>query len=192
MVYVLLADGFEEVEALSPIDILLRGGLSVKKISMTGKRAVTGSHGISVLTDDYPEKIGDDCDLLILPGGMPGASSLDAYEGMTALCQRVLAKNGRIADICAAPMILGRRGLLKGRHATAFPGFERFLEGAILSEQRVVTDGPFTTAVGMGAATDFGLELLSLLTNDETALRVKNAAFLPDNRYATAKAENGI
>ncbi len=178
MVYVLFADGFEEVEALTPIDILIRGGVEVKKISVTGRRTVTGSHGIAVVTDGTPEEIGEDCELLFLPGGMPGAANLDACGFMTPLCRRVLDAGGRIAAICAAPMILGKRGLLEGKRATAYPGFEKFLTGAALSEAPVVTDGAITTAVGMGAAPLLGLTLLMQLRGEATASRVATSAFI--------------
>jgi len=182
MVYVLFADGFEEVEALYPIDILMRGGLNVRKISVTGERTVVGTHGIAVVTDAFLDGIGDDIELLFLPGGMPGAATLDALPEMDALIEKTLKKGGRVAAICAAPMVLGKRGFLRGRCAVCYPGFEKFLSGAELQDARVVTDGMITTAVGMGAAGELGLTLLSLLRGSAAARRVSESAFiaLPD------------
>lgn len=182
MVYVLFADGFEEIEALYPIDILMRGGLNVRKISVTGERTVVGTHGIAVVTDALLDGIGDDIELLFLPGGMPGAATLDALPEMDALIEKTLKKGGRVAAICAAPMVLGKRGYLRGKAAVCYPGFEKFLDGACLDEERVVTDGRITTAVGMGAAGELGLTLLSLLRGSAAARRVSESAFiaLPD------------
>lgn len=182
MVYVLFADGFEEIEALYPIDILMRGGLNVRKISVTDERTVVGTHGIAVVTDAFFDGIGDDIELLFLPGGMPGAATLDALPEMDALIEKTLKKGGRVAAICAAPMVLGKRGYLRGKAAVCYPGFEKFLDGAEISDARVVTDGMITTAVGMGAAGELGLCLLSLLRGSAAARRVSESAFiaLPD------------
>ncbi len=169
MIYCLLADGFEEIEALTPVDMLRRVGQEVKTVGVTGK-TVTGSHGISVVADLLPEEMKDDITMLILPGGMPGTKHLDEWTGMDDLLARAVDSGARIAAICAAPMILGRRGYLNGRYAVCFPGFEKDLIGAKSSEGRVITDGGFTTAVGMGAALEFSAELIScLLGIDEAA-----------------------
>ena len=178
MVYVLFADGFEEVEALYPIDILSRGGLNIRKISVTGDRTVVGTHGIAVVTDSLLDGIGDDIELLFLPGGMPGAATLDALPEMDALIEKTLKNGGRVAAICAAPMVLGKRGYLRDKRAVCYPGFEKFLDGACLDEERVVTDGRITTAVGMGAAGELGLTLLSLLRGEDAKERVAEAAFI--------------
>ncbi len=177
-VYVLLADGFEEIEALMPIDILLRGGINVKKLSVTGSLAVTGSHGITVMADALCESSLPDAAMLVFPGGMPGATSLDGYEHTTALCEEAVKNGAHLAAICAAPLVLGKRGYLNGKKAVCYPGFEGYLTGAVISDARVVTDGNVTTAIGMGAANEFGLALLSVLAGDETASKVKAAAFL--------------
>ncbi len=167
MIYLLLADGFEEIEALTPVDILRRVGCEVETVGITGK-VVVGAHGIPVTADILPREMGA-CDMLILPGGMPGSKHLDNWAGMDDTLSRVLAHGGRVAAICAAPMILGKRHLLKGRRAVCFPGFEDTLIEAIPSQERVVTDGPFTTAIGMGAALEFACELVSLLLGKERA-----------------------
>ncbi len=177
-VYLLLADGFEEVEALAALDILRRGGVEVKTVGITG-RTVTGAHGISVRADIVPAAAGAPIKMLILPGGMPGTTNLDTSAETERLIGETLSGGGRIAAICAAPSILGRRGLLRGREAVCYPGFEGLLDGAILATKRVVTSDCYTTAVGMGAACEFGLELLSLLTDGETAERVARSAFIP-------------
>ena len=170
MVCVLLADGFEEIEAIFPIDILRRGGVPVTVYSLMEGTTVTGAHGIPVTADArVPEELPSETEMLLLPGGMPGAATIDAFPLLTTFCDTLLQRGGHIAAICAAPMALGRRGLLRGRRATCFPGFETYLDGAILSPERVVTDGPFTTAVGMGAAGELGLRLLSILRGRETA-----------------------
>ena len=175
MVLVLLADGFEEIEALTPVDILLRGGVAVKTVGI-GSKTVKGSHGISVLCDlDEEEAARCDFDMLILPGGMPGATNLDNSPTVQNLLADAVEGGKRIAAICAAPFILGKRGLLKGKKATCYPGFEEELKGATLTDAGVVTDGKITTAKGMGVALDFALELLSLLKNEAEAERVGQA-----------------
>lgn len=174
MIYLLLADGFEEIEALTPVDLLRRASLEVKTVGI-GKKRVTGSHGITVEADLTEKEMGDDISLLILPGGMPGSANLDAWEGMDDLLARTLEKGGRVAAICAAPMVLGKRGYLKGRYAVCYPGFEGYLEGAKKCEGRVITDGPFTTAVGMGAAVEFGAELVSCMLGIDAAAELYTA-----------------
>lgn len=164
MVYILLADGFEEVEAIAPLDILRRASYEVKTVSIGDTREVTGAHGITVLADIMASDATEDVSLLILPGGMPGTTNLDASPITDAMIKRTVASGGRLAAICAAPLILGKRGILKGKHATCFPGFEEYLEGAILYDSPVVTDGKVTTADGMRSAVQFGDELVKVLT----------------------------
>ncbi len=178
MIYLLLADGFEEIEALTPLDVLRRAGLSVRTLAIK-EGPVVGAHGIPVIADLLAHDAADPCELLILPGGMPGTKNLDAAPVTDRLIEKTLAGGGRVAAICAAPMILGKRGLLRGRAAVCFPGFEEYLEGAKLQTgARVVTDGPITTAVGMGAAGEFSTALLALMTDDATARGIADAAFL--------------
>ncbi len=171
MIYCLLAEGFEEIEALTPVDILRRVGFEVKTVGVTGK-TVTGSHGISVVADILPAEMTETIDMLIIPGGMPGTRHLDEWDGMDTLLARATNEGARIAAICAAPMILGKRGYLNGRYAVCFPGFENHLIGAKSSEGRVITDGAFTTAVGMGAALEFAAELVSCLAGIDTAAEI--------------------
>lgn len=170
MIYLLLADGFEEVEALTPLDLLRRAGKTVLTVSITSERTVRGAHGISVLADLTADALSAPCDeMLILPGGMPGTKNLDASPVTDRLIGEVLANGGRLAAICAAPLILGKRGLLVGKEATCYPGFEGELAGADLSPSFCVTDGNVTTAAGAGCAMDFAAELITLLCGYDKA-----------------------
>ena len=160
MIAVLIAEGFEEIEALCPVDIMRRAGLDVKTVGIC-ERTVTGSHGITVVCDITAKEINvSDVDHVIFPGGMPGATNLDSAPISDKLIGVVLKKGGIIGAICAAPLVLGRRGILSGKRAICFPGFENELKGAIIeSESEVVTDGQFVTACGMEAALPFAKEL---------------------------------
>ena len=179
MVYVLLADGFEEIEALAPVDLMRRAGLKVVTVSVNDNADVMGAHGISVKADAL---IGDisDCkgvELLMLPGGMPGTKNLDASPCVHRLIDSAVQYGARIAAICAAPMILGKRGMLAGKQAVCYPGFEEYLAGAEISDKRVVSDGNITTGKGAGAAVEFGLELITLLCGVTAANGIKNGIF---------------
>lgn len=167
MIYVFLADGFEELEALAPVDILRRGGLNVKTVGVGGK-TVCGAHKIPVVCDITEEEtVTDGLEGIILPGGMPGTLNLEKSECVQRFID-FAAKNGLyIGAICAAPSILGHRGLLKGKKATCFPGFEKDLDSSEFTDLPVVTDGKITTACGAGAAFDFGFRLLSELTDNK-------------------------
>ena len=191
MVIVLLADGFEEIEALTPVDMLRRGGIEVKTVGINGKIAV-GSHGISVVADAVPEDINlDDVSMVVFPGGMPGSLNLDASPYTNKVIESVLSRGGHLAAICAAPLVFGRRGLLSGKRATCYPGFESELVGASATGEDVVTDGNITTARGMGVAIEFAEELLSLCVGKERASEIDKsicrsrgvkAAVLPRNQ----------
>ena len=175
MIAVLLADGFEEIETLTPVDMLRRAGLEVVTVGITSKIAV-GSHGISVICDKLPEEVDlGGVSTVILPGGMPGSLNLDASPFTDKILEAVGAKGGRIAAICAAPLVLGRRGLLRGKRATCYPGFENELSGAVATGESVVTDGNITTAKGMGVALEFSKELISLLVSKEKAEELSSA-----------------
>ncbi len=176
MIYLLLADGFEEVEALTPLDLLRRAGADIATVAI-GTDIPTGSHGIRVLCD-LTEKDADPtaADMLILPGGMPGSLNLDASDFVDRAIRATVDKGGRIAAICAAPLILGRRGLLREKTAVCYPGFENELCGARTdSRADVVTDGCITTARGAGVAFSFGLELVRLLFGDDKASELARA-----------------
>lgn len=173
MVVVLLANGFEEIEALTPVDMLRRAGKTVVTASVTGLKEVQGSHGITVIADALAEQIdADGIEALILPGGMPGSLGLDASPQTDRLIEATLKNGGRLAAICAAPLVLGRRGLLEGKRAVCYPGFEGELKGADILDAPVVTDGNVTTAKGMGAALAFSKELVSLLASPELSIKL--------------------
>ncbi len=179
MVYVLLADGFEEIEALTPVDILRRGGVEVRTVGITG-RTVVGSHGIAVTADITPDEITEDFRMVVFPGGLPGSDHLNASPVTDRLLKAAERTGAHVAAICAAPYLLGRRGLLLDLQATSYPS-ERFrsqLLGARVSDERVVTDGRFTTAQGMGASAEFSLRLLTILCGEETAKSVGTAALI--------------
>ena len=168
MIYMFLANGFEEIEALMPLDLMRRAGLEVKTVGVGGLD-VTGSHGITVKADMPDSDFADNApECVILPGGMPGTTNLDASPVVHKALDNALENDALICAICAAPMILGKRGILRGKNATCFPGFEEYLEGANVGG-RAVRDGRVITAVGMGAALEFGIEIVAALTSRETA-----------------------
>ncbi|MBQ9080837.1 MAG: DJ-1/PfpI family protein [Clostridia bacterium] len=169
MIYMFLAPGFEEVEALTPLDLLRRAGLEVTTVGIGGE-LITGAHGITVQADIADSMFRDDKpEMVILPGGMPGTRNLDASPVVDAALKAVVANDGYLAAICAAPMVLGKRGLLKGKRAICYPGFEKFLDGARLSNRHVIRDGNIVTAAGMGVALQFGLEIVAMICGDVAA-----------------------
>jgi len=182
MVYVFLADGFEEIEALTPVDLLRRAGVEVKTVGVTGK-TVTGSHGIRVEADMSIERAkscldkGDIPDMVVLPGGMPGARNLDASPVVTGFCTAAAAADKWVAAICAAPMVLGRLGLLRGKKAVCYPGFEDTLLGADVQGEgcACARDGKVITGRAMGAAVEFGLALVEALKGEGTANELRAA-----------------
>lgn len=169
---VFLADGFEETEALAPVDLMRRSGVDVRLISINETRTVTSSHNI-VLTADQTiaEGIGD-YDLLMLPGGMPGTKNLNACKQVTDEVLNADKSGKLIAAICAAPMVLGQLGLLKGKNATCFPGFEQYLEGANITNTGVVVDGKIITAIGAGASLQLGVAIVSELFGKEAGVKI--------------------
>lgn len=169
MVYMFLAEGFEEIEALCPLDLLRRAGVEVKTLGI-GSKTVCGAHGISVIADiTDTEMQGFNAEMIILPGGMPGTLNLDASATVHKAIDAATQSGSYIAAICAAPSILGTLGLLRGKEAICYPGFEEKLLGAKISENRVVVDGKIITAAGMGVALEFGLLLVELLCGKEKA-----------------------
>lgn len=169
MVYVFLANGFEEVEAIAPIDLMRRAGVDVTTVGI-GSEYITGSHSVVVRCDTRDDEVVlEDIEAVVLPGGMPGATNLDASATVDRALKLAFEKGAILAAICAAPLVLGKRGYLAGKKATCFPGFESYLEGATLKGARVVRDGCVITAIGMGAASEFGLELVSALKGESTA-----------------------
>ena len=168
-VYVFLAEGFEEMEAVTPIDLLRRAGVDAKLVSVTGNRAVTGAHGVTYLADLLFEEIEEDADMLVLPGGLPGTTNLQAHEGLTKLLLKQHEAHKWVAAICAAPMVLGALGIVKDRHATIYPGIEDKLIGAAPLTDEVVVDGNVITSRAPGTAIPFAIALAELLTDEKTA-----------------------
>lgn len=170
MVALLLADGFEEIEALTPIDVLRRAGIVVRSFSINGDYCVCGAHDIMVDADDVIENIDyDDLDAVILPGGMPGADNLENCADVQELLEYASENGILMCAICAAPKVLGKFGYLEGKKATCFPGFEETLVGAQATGERVVTDGNVITSKGMGTAMDFSLAILESMKGKEVA-----------------------
>lgn len=173
-VAVFLADGMEEIEALTVVDLLYRAGIPCETVSITNSNVVTSSHDVSVVCDreiDDTRFDFDDYDMLVLPGGMPGTTNLGECDDLTDQVQRFVREGRQVAAICAAPTILAKLGLLEGKHATCFPNLTGVLEenGAILTEGSVVVDGNITTSRGMGTAISFGLAIVAHYLGQETA-----------------------
>ena len=175
MIYFFLANGFEEVEAIAPLDLLRRAGLSVTTVGVGGKE-ITGAHGITVQADLTDEQYDDEHPTLVfLPGGMPGTLNLAASPTVERAIRSALTNDAYLCAICAAPSILGDMGILRGKEAICYPGFEDRLTGARISTQRVVRDGKIITAAGMGVAVELGLSLVELLVSREKAEELRHA-----------------
>lgn len=174
MLHLFLANGFEEIEALATLDILRRCGLEVTTISCTGARTVVGAHNITVMADNV-FRAGEiaDSEALILPGGMPGAKNLLDHDGLRKTLLAHNARQGVIAAICAAPMVLGSHGLLEGKKATCYPSFESMLKGAEVSADYVVVDGNIITGKGPAAAKDFAFAIASKFVDAKVIEDVK-------------------
>jgi len=180
MVYVFLANGFEEAEALVPVDCLRRAGIEVAIVGVGGE-VIKGSRGVSVVADRTDAPLDDALEMIVLPGGQPGSDNLRS-SGMVADAISFCAANGRrIAAICAAPYILGEAGVLIGKRATCFPGFEGRLTGATISGDPVVTDGLITTAKAAGFAIMFGIELVRALRGAAAADKALNEMCAKDD-----------
>jgi 4-methyl-5(b-hydroxyethyl)-thiazole monophosphate biosynthesis len=166
----MMADGCEEVEALSVVDILRRAGIDTPLISVMGRKEIVGSHDIHILADKLIEEVDfEEADMIFLPGGIPGTPNLKANK---LLCDKLMEfnDNGKLlAAVCAAPSIFGELGLLKGKKATCYPGFEVALLGANAVKERVVTDGNITTSRGLGTSLELGLRLMEILKSKEAA-----------------------
>lgn len=168
--FVFLADGFEEIEGLTVVDILRRAGIETEMVSITGNKKITGSHGIEIGADvlfedaDYGQAV-----IYVLPGGMPGTKHLAAHEDLAKLLLEAEKNGVKVAAICAAPSVLGGLGLLKGHRAACFPGFEEKLTGAEVTKEPVAVSGNVTTSRGMGTAIPFALALVAQLKDQKTA-----------------------
>ena len=176
MVYVFLADGFEEVEALTPVDMLRRCELEVITVGV-GNQSVMGSHGIPVLANitDSQITLDDSVDMIVLPGGMPGTLNLEKNPNVQAAIDFCVQNNKYIGAICAAPSILGHKGLLDGKEATCYTGFEGQLGNANVSDKPVCVDGKMITSRGAGTAMPFAFELARVLTNDARVEKLINS-----------------
>jgi len=169
-VNVYLADGFEEIEAITVIDVLRRAEIDARMISITGRKTVKGAHNVTVEADELFENVDNSAaDMLVLPGGMPGTRYLGEHKGLSEIIRSFAEKNKPIAAICAAPSILGRMGLLNGRKAVCYPGFEEALKGAVIGENIVSQEENYITSKGPGTAIYFALRLVELLVDKETA-----------------------
>lgn len=171
---IFIAEGFEETEAVVPYDILLRGGVDVKFVSVSGATCVAGAHGLRIEAQELLTAEASEADLLMLPGGMPGTLNLGSSEALKEVLSKASESGKVVAAICAAPSVIGRMGLLRGRRATCYPGFESELAGAECTGESVVRDGKFITGVGPGASYEFGLALLAELMGTEVASEVKS------------------
>ncbi|MBO5559616.1 DJ-1 family glyoxalase III [Ruminococcus sp.] len=174
MVYVFLANGFEELEALAPIDILRRAGVEVVTVGVDSTE-ITASHKVVFNADTTVDKItlDDKLEMIVLPGGMPGTLNLENNDYVQAAIDYCVKNDKYVSAICAAPSILGHKGLLKGRNAVCFPGFEKDLEGAEIAEIGVAEDGKFITAKGAGVCIEFALKLVEKLVSAEKADEIK-------------------
>lgn len=169
-VFVFLATGFEEIEAVAVIDVLRRAEIDITTVSITGDKKVIGAHDITIeadqLFEDTDFSVGT---MLILPGGQPGSTNLDAYKPLINLIEEYFKSDKYLAAICAAPMVYGKMDLLQDKEVICYPGFEKFLNGAIISTQRTVRSGKIITSKGPGTAIEFGLKIVETLKGIELA-----------------------
>ncbi|MCH5327925.1 MAG: DJ-1/PfpI family protein [Coprobacter sp.] len=179
--YLFLAEGFEEIEALTVVDMLRRAGMPVKTVSITSQKEVKGAHAIPVTADMLYEPLNlTDTDWLILPGGLPGATHLGEFAPLQQLLTNHAAQNGNIAAICAAPSVLGDLGLLNGRKATCYPGFESRLTGADYTARTVEIADNIITGKGPGMAAAFALAIIDRSAGTEKAQEVAGGMLLTE------------
>ena len=172
-VFIFLADGFEEIEAIAPIDILRRAELDVVTVSISDSKTVTGAHGIKVEADQlFTETTFGENDYYVLPGGYDGMLNLSAHQGVNELLKKQHSEGKKLAAICASPSVLGKLGILEGKEAICYPGFEGKLTGAVISKKSVVEDGNVITGKGPGVAVQFALKIVESLKGKETANQV--------------------
>lgn len=163
-VYLFLADGFETIEALTVVDILRRAGVAIKTVSIKEERQVMSAQKVKVEADVlFTECDFKDATMLVLPGGIPGTPNLEAHEGLNKLLDQAYESGIKLAAICAAPSIYGKKGFLEGKEATAYPGYEEELKGANVKDTKVAVDGNMITARGMGTTIEFALTILRQL-----------------------------
>ena len=175
-VSVILADGFEEIEALTVVDLLRRAQIYVDTVSISDDYMVSGSHGISVQTEDLFEEVDfADFDMIVLPGGMPGTANLGNHSGVRKAVRDFAECGKYVAAICAAPTVLSNLGLLKGKRVTCYPAMEKEIQGGVLMRTPVVADGNIITGQAAGAAIDFALKLIEVLAGKEKARNIAEA-----------------
>lgn len=177
---IFFAEGFEEIEAISIVDVLRRASINVTTISITGNTQVTGSHDISVITDKIFETVDLSIyDILILPGGMPGAKNLNNHDELKKLILEFNQSGKLLGAICAAPLVFGQAGILKGKKVTCYPGFEDYLKGAKITGTATEVDGNIITGRGAGVAIDFALKIVEQLKNKELAKELAAKMIVP-------------
>ena len=180
-VVVFIADGTEEVECLTIVDLLRRAGIETRLVSISGSRNIVSSHAVEIAADGiFGEEDFDGADMLFIPGGMPGTKNMLAHDGLKSLIQRFDEEGRRLAAVCAGPSVLGQAGALKGKRATCFPGFEDKLDCGEYTGEGVTTDSNVTTGRGLGVTVDEGLELIRLLKGAEAAEDIKRRIQHPD------------
>ena len=176
MIYVHLAEGFEEIEALTAVDVLRRASIDVQTVSVTGNRVVTGTHGVPVTADIlYEDAEYEDCEMIVLPGGMPGTTNLKEHAGVRKVVKEHTQAGKYVGAICAAPTVLADLGLLKGKKITCYPTVEQEIQGAVLLRTPVAVDGNIVTGRGAGTAVEFALKLIEVLEGEEKAQEVAKA-----------------
>ena len=174
MIYVFLATGFEDIEAIAPVDIMRRAGLEVQTVSITSERTVTSAHGVGIVADILFQDVDfQKAEMLVLPGGMPGATNLDACKPLTEAIVRHHKAGGPIAAICAAPLVFGHLGVLEGKQATCYPGFETELRGADYTAAIVQQDGNIITGKGPGAASELGYTIVDFFLGEGASLPLR-------------------
>lgn len=175
-VSVILADGFEEIEALTVVDLLRRAQIYVGTVSITDDYTVHGAYGINVQAEDLFEEVAFvESDMIVLPGGMPGTSNLNAHEGVRRVVKEFNRDGKYIGAICAAPTILGNLGLLKGKRVSCYPSVEQEIQGAVMTRTDVTVDGNLITSRGAGTAIAFALKLIEMLSGAEKAAEIAEA-----------------
>jgi 4-methyl-5(b-hydroxyethyl)-thiazole monophosphate biosynthesis len=176
MIYVHLAEGFEEIEAITVVDVLRRSNLDVKTVSVTGDKIVKGAHDIKVQADlHFEEADYDSCEMIVLPGGMPGTNNLADHKELINKIKEFNEKKKWLAAICAAPMIFGNLSMLEGRKATIYPGREAHILGGQPTSDNVVVDGHFITSKGPKTAMEFAIKIVEVLKGEEDASEVRKA-----------------
>ena len=174
MVYILMADGFEEIEGIMVVDLLRRARIDIKMVSISDDIMVTSSHSVPIKTDMLLKDMPEDAEMIVLPGGLKGTNNLKASAAVKEVITRQNEKGGWLAAICAAPTVYGEIGLLKGKKATCYPGLEEGLVGAEWTgpDVTVAVDGNFITIRSLATSVDFALTIIEILKDKETADKV--------------------